>query len=286
MTETRKFGHIIANSRPRGTELYLDGEHVLDSSGQIAKTPTMIMNVPEGVHNITFSKLGFDDTTIMVIVRKGLYSDARAILNTQFMRYPMMLSTSKERSLQPLQPLQPSPGWPALPIPQIPYGHIVVNTIPDGAEVYIDGQPIFDSVGRVVTTPTTILDIVTGIHKVTFRKTGYFDENIDVLIQNGLYSDVSAALRLRMAPMQQTIHKKGDITIDTNPSGAYIYIDSVLLVDKLDNPITTPVTLTLNEGWHDLVIHKEKYCREFGPIYVYANKHLKIHKDLDIPPCS
>ena len=128
-----RFGKIIANTRPSNVEIYLDGIPILDSEGQIAKTPIIILNVSEGVHNVTFSKSGYDSITIMVNVREGLDTDARAILATKFMRYPNMLSGE----LKPIESSQPAPGWPALPIPQIPFGNLVANTIPDGAEIYI-----------------------------------------------------------------------------------------------------------------------------------------------------
>lgn len=199
VTDSRQklsFGNIIVGTSPGGAEVYLDGKPILDSQRRIAKTPSMILGVLEGTHNVTFIKLGYNDTTISVNVLEEQYVKAYAILNTAMMRYPIMLSSDPTTD----QSLQPAPGWPALPIPQVPYGHIVANTIPDGAEVYLDGQPIFDSLGLIAKTPVTILDIVTGIHKVTFKKQGYFDENVNVSIQNGLYSDVGAVLRLRMAP--------------------------------------------------------------------------------------
>lgn len=201
-----KLGHIIVNTRPGGAEVYLDGRPVLDSQRRIAKTPSLLLGISEGAHNVTFIRQGYNDTTVSVNVSKDEYAEAYAILNTTMMRYPATLQPDQtgqpypNDSPQQIQNSQPAPGWPALPIPQVPYGHIVANTIPDGAEVYVDGQPVFDSLGRVATTPVTVLDISAGIHKVTFKKQGYFDDNVDVLIQNGLYSDVSAVLRLRMAP--------------------------------------------------------------------------------------
>ncbi len=189
-----RFGKIITNTRPNNVEIYLDGIPVLDSEGQIGKTPKIILNVSEGMHNITFIKPGFDYTTVMVYVQEGLDSYARAILSTKFMRYPMMLSL-KEQQNSSIQSHQPSPGWPALPIPQIPYGYLVANTIPDGAEIYIDDRPIFDTVGKVITTPASVLGIVTGKHTVKFRKEGYYDSIIEINIDNGLYSDAYTELR-------------------------------------------------------------------------------------------
>ena len=281
-----RFGKIIANTRPSNVEIYLDGMPILDSEGQIAKTPTIILNVSEGVHNVTFSKDGYDNTTVMVTVREGLDTDARAILATKFMRYPNMLSPTESKSIESSQP---APGWPALPIPQIPYGYLVANTIPDGAEIFIDGQAIFDTVGKVLTTPASILGIVVGKHTVSFKKKGYSDTNIDVFIENGLYSDAYAILRPIMIGSKPIVIlglAKGEITVDTTPAGAKIYIDSRLMVDDLGTPIRTPVTLTLNEGYHDLGVYIEKYCREFGPVYVYPNAKTYVHRNLYSPPCS
>lgn len=89
---TSEFGRIIVNTQPAGAYVYLDGEPVLDSLGQVAKTPTVVLNAIEGYHYITFRRFGYNDTTITVDVPKGSYSQARAVLDTSRIRYPMMLS--------------------------------------------------------------------------------------------------------------------------------------------------------------------------------------------------
>lgn len=358
-----KYGRLIVNTRPGNVEIYLDGQPVLDSLGIIAKSPTIILNVSEGIHNVTFSKDGYNDITVMVNVREGFDSDVKAILNTSQIRYPMMLSAksnmyhtcsmlnaaiedefkaileyselleiiedqytknikdiledetehyvelkkiaeemqcseissqSPAKSTDPPITLagssaQPAPGWPALPIPQIPYGHLVANTIPDDAEIFIDGQAVFGTVGKVLTTPASILGIVVGKHTVSFRKKGYSDTNIDVFIENGLYSDAYAVLRPIMIGSKPIVilgPANGEITVDTTPGGAKIYIDSKLVVDNMGNYVRTPVTLTLNEGYHDLGVYIEKHCREFGPVYVYPNAKTYVHRDLYGPPCE
>jgi len=88
---TSEFGRIITNTRPIGAEIYLDGDPVLDSLGKIAKTPTVILNAIEGIHYVTFRRLGYNDTTITIDVSSGSYSIARAILDASIIRYPMML---------------------------------------------------------------------------------------------------------------------------------------------------------------------------------------------------
>ena len=79
---------------------------------------------------------------------------------------------------------------------------------------------------------------------------------------------------------------KGEITIDTTPSGAQIYIDERLILDSTGIPMRTPAKLTLNDGWHDLVVHLEKYCREATPIYIYGNMTTSIHRNLFQSPCG
>lgn len=182
---------IIANTRPAKADVYLDGEIVTDASGRMAKTPTIIYNATEGMHNVTFSRPGYNEVTIGVNVIKGLDCHARAILNTSTMIYPQMLSSQSS----PIDTLQPSPGWPYLPIPQIPFGHMVASTIPDGADIYIDNQPVRDINGQIATTPSSVVGIITGIHNVTFKKVGYMDTSITIGVQNGLYSDAHVILQ-------------------------------------------------------------------------------------------
>lgn len=182
-----ELGRIIANTRPARADIYLDGHIVMDTSGKIAKTPTVIHNISEGIHTMTFSRSGYNDITISINVEKGYSTHARAVLNTSMWAYPMMLSKSQES-------LQPSPGWPDIPVQEPTYGHMVANTFPDGAEIYIDGQPVKDINGNIATTPTSVIGIITGIHVVTFKKSGYKDESIMTTIENGIYADIFAKL--------------------------------------------------------------------------------------------
>ncbi len=187
-SQSNRSGNIIADTRPGRADIYLDGEVVIDPSGKIAKTPTIIRNVSEGMHTVTFSKSGYSDITILANVSQWNDYHAKALLNTSMFSYPMMLS-------EELQQLQPSPGWPYLPIKQVTYGHLVASTVPDGAEIYIDGEPVLDINGNIATTPSSVTGIVTGVHIVTFKLAGYTDEDVTVYIENGLYSDARAILQ-------------------------------------------------------------------------------------------
>jgi hypothetical protein len=192
-------GRIIANTRPSNANIYLDGEPVIDTSGQIATTPTVIYNVAEGLHTVTFSRSGHSDITIIANVSECSYCNVRAVLNTSMWSYPMMMSEQQSPidilQEQSQQQLQPSPGWPYIPVRQITYGHMVANTSPDEADIYIDNQPVRNINGDVATTPSSVIGIVTGIHTITFKKAGYRDTSVIIEIQNGLYSDARATLQ-------------------------------------------------------------------------------------------
>jgi hypothetical protein len=314
-----RYGRLIVNTRPANLEIYIDGTPVLDSLGRIAKSPTIILNVSEGIHNITLSKDGYDTITVMTNVREGFDSDVKAILNTSQIRYPMMLSAQQD---QYIESLQPSPGWPALPIPQMTYGYMVANTIPDSAEVYMDGQPVLDTVGKIATTPVSIIDIATGIHRVTFRKQGYLDENVDVLIQNGLYSDIYATLRTMaytdnsyilsdydnilspyteqkwymepdylqpyyLQPDYLQPIQKGVVHFDTPHNGATIMVDGQYIIDHdTDEYIRTPATVLLFEGRRNFVLKLDGHQDAAGYVDVYAGSIVNIFKNMELMPES
>lgn len=255
------YGYIAAVTSPYGAEIYIDGNPVLDHAGKIIITPVIITNVPIGGHWVTFKKEGYHDEDVPVYIDTGTYSDANIVLRPRFSvpKIPYRISNTIPLSLQP------APGWPILPIPQIPIGYIVANTGPDEAEVYLDGKPVLDSIGRIVTTPVTITNITTGTHKITFKKDGYLDEDIYVYVENGLYSDARAALipktgSLTLSALLHNAKALGDLFIDSNPQGGYIFIDGNVLIDINGHAILTPVRITaVREGLHEVQISLDQY---------------------------
>lgn len=242
-------GGIMVYSYPDGAEIYIDGTPAIYPLGEIIRTPVFINNISIGTHHITFRLPGYIDKIKTIDVRYNEWVDIDAILQPD------------PSTLQPtyLHHLQPAPGWPALPIPQIPYGHIVATTIPDRADIYLDGQPVLDWTGNIATTPITILYVATGTRRITFKKQGYFDEDIYVFVQNGLYSDAYTMLRSKMETMS-TLSELGDLFIDSNPQGAYVYIDGNVLIDINGRTILTPVRVTaVREGLHDVQVSLDGY---------------------------
>ena len=76
----------------------------------------------------------------------------------------------------------------------MPTGIILAYSIPDGADVYIDGISLPTRFGSA-RTPAMIPGISAGTHDVTFRLSGYIGETKTVSIEQGGYATVYAILR-------------------------------------------------------------------------------------------
>ena len=66
-------------------------------------------------------------------------------------------------------------------------GQISVNSIPMGAEVYLDGR-------RVAETPAIIKDVPSGKHVLEFRLEGYKPKRVEVEVKTGETTSVSVTL--------------------------------------------------------------------------------------------
>jgi hypothetical protein len=94
------------------------------------------------------------------------------------------------------------------------YGEIFINSSPNGAAIFIDSQ-------YHGTTPTKIRDILVGTHEITLNLSGHEKFSKTITIQPGKNADLNEKLRSIESP------KTGQITIDSTPSNADIYLDSV-----------------------------------------------------------
>lgn len=76
----------------------------------------------------------------------------------------------------------------------MPTGIILAYSIPDGADVYVDGVALPTRFG-IARTPAMIPGISAGTHDVTFRLSGYIGETKTVSIEQGGYATIYAILR-------------------------------------------------------------------------------------------
>lgn len=67
-------------------------------------------------------------------------------------------------------------------------GNIFVNSIPEGAAIYLNSWNVFKS------TPDTLRNIYPGVHNVRLSYPGYQDTTVSVYMQFGGFSDLNIVL--------------------------------------------------------------------------------------------
>ncbi len=115
------------------------------------------------------------------------------------------------------------------------FGYLTVKSNPSGAKVYVDGSYIGN-------TPLENYKLSTGQHSLKVTKQGYQDYTTTVTINPGKTTVVNA----------QLIPQPASLTIDSNPSGADVYIDG-------DYKGTTPLTLNLTPRTHQIKLTRQDY---------------------------
>lgn len=73
-------------------------------------------------------------------------------------------------------------------------GSIRIYSVPEGAEIYIDGDPLRDTSGNIAKTPLILNNVNVWPHWVIFKMPGYFDEIKLVGVIEGRMSDVYAVM--------------------------------------------------------------------------------------------
>jgi len=117
------------------------------------------------------------------------------------------------------------------------YGLLTVDSLPSGAEVYVDGK-------LVGTTPLENYRIPVGIHEVVVKKSAYVPAAYAVQIKANELKTLNVVL----------VPATGRLTVNSNPSGAEVYIDG-------EKAGTTPLrNYTILEGIHEVVIKKAGYA--------------------------
>lgn len=179
--QPKQQGIVNFDSDPHGAKIYVDGQLLINpNTEESLKTPARTL-LYEGRHDFTISLEGHEDASGYVDVLPGVTVNIFKNLKT---------GKSEE-------------GW-GKPQPQIwlsklsqskPIGVIRAYSTPDGAEVYIDGRPAIDSIGKVVKTPATIYNVPAGVRQVSFRMPGQLEEMKLVDVMEGAWSDVSVTMR-------------------------------------------------------------------------------------------
>jgi PKD repeat protein len=200
-------GSLSISSFPTGAEIWIDGVQQLDTNNLPLITPATVIDLTPTDYNITLKLAGYLDYDTIVSITAG---------QTEYLSVPMAQAP-------------------------ILVGSINFTTIPDGAEILIDGS----NTGKV--TPDTIKDASIGLHSFTLVKDGY--DNI--LGQIDVIGGITSYIYAVMVPIAPTV---GGISIISTPPGADIYLDGNV------QPATTPATIpNLTPGTHSITLKLSGY---------------------------
>jgi hypothetical protein len=129
---------------------------------------------------------------------------------------------------------------PAKPV--IIPGQILVTSVPDGAQVQIDGRT-----DPSWLTPYTVTGLKPGQHSIALAKSGFNSESRSVEIASGAKSTLS----IHLAQLGATL------VVSSQPSGASVYIDGK------NAGHVTPAHITVAErGTHTVLVRKDGYLDE------------------------
>ena len=174
---------ISIESNPDGALVYLD-----NGEESIGVTPIKEFEITPGKHAFTFKKEGYEDKQITYEVRGD--GDGKV--------------TAKLAKLKPIY----KPGW------------LSIDSVPSGADIYIDGKKIENK-----ETPLTGYPLPEGIHTIKLTKIGYVDAFKTITIKKGEPANVPT-IKLVEGPV--LLH------VESVPAGAEIWIEGE------DKKVVTP----------------------------------------------
>ncbi|MBN2733249.1 MAG: PEGA domain-containing protein [Methanomicrobiaceae archaeon] len=274
-----EYGFLTVTSDPTGADVKIDGIN-------LGTTPLMGHELTAGTHTVLVSKAGYKDKSESVTLAAAEQKAVSLTLEPVATPTPTQTATptptpTKTETPTPTQtatptptptktetptPTQtatptptptktetPTPTQTATPTPtptrtQTPapgIGWYNVNCNIDGASVYFDGKYMGVTTGGLLSVSWSTG--TTPYSKVSVQKQGY------VTATQSLPPAPSAGQTVNVyVTLQAEQTSGGQLTVNTNPSGANLYVDKILKG-------TTPLTITISQGNHYLDLAMSGY---------------------------
>jgi len=147
------------------------------------------------------------------------------------------------------------------------FGDIVVTSTPTGALIHLDGQ----STHKI--TPDTLTRIAPGIHSVHVILDEHRTRPDSIIV------DVQAEKIQHADFTLEKLSSIGTVYIESSPSGATIFVDGQNYCK------TTPDTVQLEQGTHNIQIIKNGYTAHEWHVDVIRDSTIQHNADLAVKPC-
>jgi len=279
-------GSISITTTPSGAEVYLDNSFA-------GITPITLKDVTVGLQHIKVSKEGYHSQTSEIYLSAGKTrelnielkpitgsifvsstpSGASVYLDNVYMKANTTCMLSKVVVGQHTIKLTKSDYFDFISNVSVSdsstptylhenltgYGSIDISSDPDGAKVYLDGKYTGE------TTPANISKVALGNHTIKLTKFGYFNATENVSVSVG-----------RTPPVDVNLTGYGSLSIDSDPSGARVYLDG-------NYTAVTPLYLDkLDEGNHSIRLTKRSYKDVTQEIHVSAGNTISVSVPLSL----
>jgi hypothetical protein len=129
----------------------------------------------------------------------------------------------------------------AAPAPVVIPGQLAIDSMPQGAQVQVDGKTDPSYV-----TPFALTNVQPGQHTITFSKAGYSTDTRTVNVAAGNRATASGRLSQLMATL----------VVKSDPAGANIYVDG------RDVGAKTPAQVSVDKGQHVVLVRMSGYIDE------------------------
>jgi len=184
--------------------------------------------------------------------------------------YPIILEISKSGYLTETMEIREMPqsgdriNITSFLTPVSEYGSISISTVPDGAQVNLDG-------GKNFQLPFTYPSVLVGEHVITITKTGYKKYVNDSVF---VYPDKITYIHAYLIPNQQKL----ELVITSNPSGAEILIDGIYRgKTRTDSPL---ILGPFPDGTHQIQAHLTGYQEAKKTVRIKQDQSINVHMQL------
>ncbi|MGA9291452.1 MAG: PEGA domain-containing protein [Ignavibacteriaceae bacterium] len=242
LTPKVKKGNIYISSNPGGAQVFLDSV----STGKI--TPDTLKNILAGTHKITLKKNNYIDTTLIVTVQENQTVSKSVALTPIIIRGNIYIESEPDSAqilidgkntskVTPDTLLNYPVGTHSITLQKKDYrdttfqiniigyltiskkvtltsinGNIFIQSNPPGAGIYLSDK----TTGK--TTPDTLKNLAAGTYRITLKLTEYNDTSFYTIVKQNTTTSENIILT-------KTV-EYGDLYIQSDPSGAAIYIDN------------------------------------------------------------
>ncbi|WAI01870.1 PEGA domain-containing protein [Methanogenium organophilum] len=221
---TPTYGTVTVTSRPTGAIVTIDG-------GSPQKTPATFSSVRAGTsHDVRITMSGYQVYDTSVYVNAG----QTAPVNADLTRNPQQT------------------------------GSLNINTVPSGADIYVDGHFLAES-------PFVVTNLAPGSHTVRLHKAGYDEYLRTVTVNAGQQTPITVTFTQQHSSL-------GSIEVGSTPGGSSVFLDGKYMGQT---PVNSYFDLTsVLQGSHTIRITHPDYQDYSQAVYVKGGGVMTVNAQL------